>query len=227
MPNALDFCSSDEVFGICPISNDLMKTLCVENNNTLALGTSDLINTGDTCLSDVALLLLPSTKRANNSRFEYIACKQHTKYAILPVQTSEEKALFEDILVDNYQSSAEPNWSQFASRWNSSADGIAIFYKTPEHLKLYYNICQENKIVAKAKAKYSTIIQKVRSVISETMIPQSVPPAINLPGRSNNTTVPFNRIPVKNQQIQSNVLSPLYLSSIQQERIPLQVACDS
>ncbi|KAG2210998.1 hypothetical protein INT47_000158 [Mucor saturninus] len=169
-PNALDFCGSDEVFGICPISNDLMETLCVENNNTLTLGTIDLINTGKTCLSD---------------------------YAILPVHTSEEKALFEDILVDNYQSSAEPNWSQFASRWNTSADGIAIFYKTPEHLKLYYNICQENKIVAKAKAKHSTIIQKVRSVISETMISQSIPPAINLPGRSNNTTVPFNRILVK------------------------------
>ena len=61
MPNALDFCGSDEVFGICPISNDQMETLCVENINTLAPGTSDLINTGDTCLSDVALLLLPST----------------------------------------------------------------------------------------------------------------------------------------------------------------------
>ncbi|KAG2193544.1 hypothetical protein INT47_010322 [Mucor saturninus] len=76
--NELDFCNSDEVFGIYPIYNDVMETLRVEKSDTLVSSSSSVSKSDILYLSDAALLLLAFTKRERNSRSEYIARKQAT-----------------------------------------------------------------------------------------------------------------------------------------------------
>ncbi|KAG2191090.1 hypothetical protein INT47_010406, partial [Mucor saturninus] len=231
VPNALDFCSSKEVFGICPISDDEMATLCMEKSNTLPLISSELDISSSSLISDTVLLQLPSTKRVPNNRFEYIARKQQAKFAIVPVHSNEEKALFENILSCNYESSTEPDWSHFASHWNTSADGVSIFYKTPEHLKSYYNICKENNFIANSIQKHRNIIQKVKSVISETMPPQILPQATAILQPSNNIITSPNRllVPTENQSLFINILSngPISQQTIAPRQPILSNSCNT
>lgn len=103
------------------------------------------------CLSDTVMLQLPSTKSVPNNRFEYIAHKQQTKFVFDPVHTINQKTFFEDLLTNNFYSTTEPNWHHFASFWNPSATGITVFYKTPEHLKLYHSILNVSAYVLAAQ----------------------------------------------------------------------------
>ncbi|KAI7872241.1 uncharacterized protein EV154DRAFT_570498 [Mucor mucedo] len=178
-----------------------MVILCIEKNNASSLISSELDSLSSSMVSDTVPLQLPSTKRVRNNRFEYIARKQQAKFAIVPVHSNDEKAIFENMLSCNYESSTEPDWSHFASHWNTSADGVSIFYKTPKHLKSYHIICKENKFIANSIQKHRNIMQKVKSVISETMQPQVLPQANPLLQPSNNIVTSPNRllVPTSNQ----------------------------
>lgn len=61
-----------------------------------------------------------------NFRHAYLAQQQGTKYAVVSIHTTAEKALFKKMI----QGGAEfPDWTKGAKAWNREANGQDIFYK--------------------------------------------------------------------------------------------------
>ncbi|KAK2467284.1 hypothetical protein APHAL10511_000833 [Amanita phalloides] len=69
--------------------------------------------------------------------YRYIAERQGTMMAVLPVHTRAERDLFQLLTHSSplfLQSNNQPNWSALAAVWAGHADGKNIFYKMPFHL---------------------------------------------------------------------------------------------
>ena len=76
---------------------------------------------------------------AEDGRFRhaYFAQQQGTKYAVISIHTSAEKALFKKLMQESptfNQTNATPDWKQGAAVWNREANGKEIFYKVPSEL---------------------------------------------------------------------------------------------
>lgn len=67
--------------------------------------------------------------------------RQGTRYAVLPVHTRAERALFRTILesLQLNQSPSDRDWITFARRWSSNANGQSIFYKVSPSLVIESN----------------------------------------------------------------------------------------
>jgi len=65
-------------------------------------------------------------------RHAYLAQQQGTKYAVISIHTSAEKALFKKLMQENpifNQTNTTPDWKQCTTVWNREANGKEIFYK--------------------------------------------------------------------------------------------------
>ncbi|KAJ3124654.1 hypothetical protein HK098_000939 [Nowakowskiella sp. JEL0407] len=73
-------------------------------------------------------------------RFQRLATIQGTRYAVLPVHTVAEQALFKSLLPAFMELSdfSGVDWQMFAAEWSSKCDGQSIFYKLAEHLDNHY-----------------------------------------------------------------------------------------
>ncbi|KAG2210022.1 hypothetical protein INT47_003458 [Mucor saturninus] len=66
-----------------------------------------------------------------------------------------------------------PNFYTIAISWNSSTkenmelgvDGTTIFYKTPEHLKLYFSQWKKNRAAAESRSTFMKILKNVQANI--------------------------------------------------------------
>ncbi|KAG2216099.1 hypothetical protein INT45_001361 [Circinella minor] len=90
-------------------------------------------------------LFLPdgSTSNLLNKRYKFLAQKQGTKYAVTPIHTPQELEKFRKFIKEPAKGSISANqWVDLSIQWNKSisqpVDGVVIFYKTPEHLKIHY-----------------------------------------------------------------------------------------
>ncbi|KAF9231665.1 hypothetical protein BU15DRAFT_68145 [Melanogaster broomeanus] len=93
--------------------------------------------------------------REQKIRHKYVAERQGTLVAVLPIHTRDERDLFQllahssPLFMDHAR---QPHWTALASIWASHANGKTIFYKLPEHLKAYYqtwtDFCNEQNTVA-------------------------------------------------------------------------------
>jgi hypothetical protein len=74
----------------------------------------------------------PNFARDKKIRHRYLAQQQKTRMAILPVHTTEERALFR-LLVQRsdglFSGPNQPNWVAVAVEWNKASNGVHIFYK--------------------------------------------------------------------------------------------------
>lgn len=78
----------------------------------------------------------PQFAQAQKMRHQYLASKQLTKFAVLPVHTREEKSLFRMFVGDPkglFSGPHEPKWLALTAKWSSHADGRNIFYKVLCH----------------------------------------------------------------------------------------------
>ncbi|KAM5545887.1 hypothetical protein V8D89_000013 [Ganoderma adspersum] len=75
-------------------------------------------------------------------RNTYLAQRQGTRYAVLPVHTSKERSIFHSLVSTSasFKTRAQPDWHMLAVEWSGQANGRDIFYKLPEHLKSYFKI---------------------------------------------------------------------------------------
>ncbi|KAG2206970.1 hypothetical protein INT47_008439 [Mucor saturninus] len=82
---------------------------------------------------------------SQNFIYRCLANKQSTLFAVVPVHTKEEILLYDKLVSTHKEylyvniNRSIPDFNSFAKIWSSFADGVKIFYKTPEHLKLYFN----------------------------------------------------------------------------------------
>ena len=105
--NGDNYVRSTEVFGILPLPDNFRDNLGM-------------------------LVYHPHFAKDKNIRHHYLAIKQNTRMAVLPIHTKPERALFR-LLVANAQGlfsgNRQPNWQVLASQWASHSDGLHIFYK--------------------------------------------------------------------------------------------------
>ncbi|KAI7890902.1 uncharacterized protein EV154DRAFT_478767 [Mucor mucedo] len=63
----------------------------------------------------------------------------------------------------------------FAKIWSAFADGKEIYYKTPEHIKIYFNKRTEASVFNDSIALNQNICQSIRSVLGRPeRMPESV-----------------------------------------------------
>jgi hypothetical protein len=85
---------------------------------------------------------------AHKIRHSRLAKLQNVRFAVLPVHTIEEQALFKKLMlserpgrrgniVSDSQGMNDDEWSRFAKKWTTFCDGITIFYKQTQHLRQY------------------------------------------------------------------------------------------
>ncbi|KAG6894804.1 hypothetical protein C0992_004572, partial [Termitomyces sp. T32_za158] len=120
--NGNNFVRSTEVFGILPLPPDFRMKLGM-------------------------LVYHSQFAREGKIRHDYLAQRQNTRMAILPIHTQHERGLFRLLMAKSdgpFSGRSEPNWICLAEEWNGHANGSTIFYKLPEHLKTYWKKWQEN-----------------------------------------------------------------------------------
>ena len=64
-------------------------------------------------------------------RNTYLARRQGTRYAVLPVHTAKERSLFHSLVHTStaFKTSGQPNWHMLAIEWSGHANGKTVFYK--------------------------------------------------------------------------------------------------
>lgn len=74
----------------------------------------------------------PGFAEKKKTKHTYLAKKQNTRVAVLPIHTKAERWLFAFLVSDThglFSGRNEPNWEAVAVRWAGHSDGITIFYK--------------------------------------------------------------------------------------------------
>jgi hypothetical protein len=94
-------------------------------------------------------LHLSKLKGKCNNVYSYLAAAQHTKFAVTPLHTKEEYALYTEVVAWGGEQwcpqSGKPVFHKFATWWSSQANGINIFYKLPEHLSAHHKQWVESR----------------------------------------------------------------------------------
>jgi hypothetical protein len=86
-------------------------------------------------------LPLVSLSGARTNRYHFLAKALNTKFALTPLHTNEEYALFNKALRTGGPFSAAngpPDFMKMAQWWSTKVDGKTIFYKFKEHLQSHY-----------------------------------------------------------------------------------------
>ncbi|KAG6877083.1 hypothetical protein C0992_010900, partial [Termitomyces sp. T32_za158] len=141
--NSNNFIRSTEVFGILPLPLDFRLNLGM-------------------------LVYHPEFAKERRIRQQYLAQRQDTRMAILPIHTRDERGLFKLLMAQSIAN--EPNWVRVAGDWNGHANGLTIFYKLPEHLKAYWKKWQENtnekNSISINQAAFNTIVRALSLPLS-------------------------------------------------------------
>ncbi|CEP10125.1 hypothetical protein [Parasitella parasitica] len=179
--NALHYLGSEEVFGICPLPDNEMDSLGIEKMQTSTELTT-CTNDDSTVpkLEDTALLRIGTTSRSSSSRYIFVAKSQGTRYAVLSVHTLKEKLEFNRILEADFKSpNTVLNFNNFARSFNSKADGLKIFYKTPDHLEKYYRQYLTQAASKSTSQRFQAVFKKVRDEIVQVNQPTSLLNAVS------------------------------------------------
>jgi hypothetical protein len=138
----ISFVSSGETVGVCPLPDSLRESLGMRKAAARTLQAS--------YSSVTELSAFSSLRRAGNTndeKYQYLAEKQGTRFAIVPAHTMQEYELFK-FQQRQLFSGREPDWIEFAKVWSNHANGRDIFYKTPEHLKSHSNKWDDSRTFA-------------------------------------------------------------------------------
>ncbi|KAG0702960.1 hypothetical protein DFH29DRAFT_998915 [Suillus ampliporus] len=78
--------------------------------------------------------------KENKIRYEHLGWMQGTRFAVLPVHSREERALFQAYAESSllFSGPQQPDFVALASHMNAHADGVHVFYKLPKHMRTHY-----------------------------------------------------------------------------------------
>ena len=218
--NALKYRESKEVYGICPLPTDELIRLKIERRDGFDEEDGEEKYLTIPKLEDSVFLSIESTLRATHNRYNYIANKQETRYAVITVHTMEEVTLFSQLLSQLFQANSKPNFDLLEAKWNVLVDGINIFYKTPEHLEKHYNHWKEQETAKKTHVAHYNIILTIQSKIRSTNVPHSL-----LPARSPTLPSYENIVSMQNiRPIQIMAMPPIQDRNIPSIAMPTPIA---
>jgi hypothetical protein len=114
------------------------------------------------------------------TQYTFLATKQNSTIAIMPVHTPDEINHFRRMMLQFSSNAVEPNWRELSRLWCEQADGSRLFYKTPEHLRSYYLSWQETGVATSSVALNYDVVQPMRQqLIASSRIQEA--PAPQLP----------------------------------------------
>ncbi|KAH8068402.1 hypothetical protein BXZ70DRAFT_1069038 [Cristinia sonorae] len=130
-------------------------------------------------------------------RHRELALRQNTRYAVLPIHTAAERALFRFMITqlgssrkENGTSTTAPNWHVMATQWSAHCDGRTIFYKLPEHLRAHWkgwmDIVNEKSSITISQAMYD----EMKSALAPSMVNVNSIPAIQPTATSKQVLAP-------------------------------------
>ncbi|KAI8136730.1 hypothetical protein BJV82DRAFT_675742 [Fennellomyces sp. T-0311] len=165
--NALQLKMPAETFGIASFPSNVADDISIQKSSP------DQVEPSGDHYTDPMLALKLSMRQAlpvgetGNSRgrmYKYIASRLQTLHAVTPVHTSQEFALFTSITPQTSTNFAQRiDWKGQARLWNRShANGIDIFYKTPEILKTHYNTWCTSQTAIRTIASHDIEVQIMR-----------------------------------------------------------------
>ncbi|KAI8639333.1 hypothetical protein BD408DRAFT_446086 [Parasitella parasitica] len=110
--------------------------------------------------------------------YQFLSSCQGTLYAVAAVHTNEENFLFETLLkTQNHEdtqiyqpfNAKKPDFHLFAFIWNTKycLANSNIYYKTPGHLRAYYNIVEDREKYGNTVLKNIAISQSVRALVED------------------------------------------------------------
>lgn len=105
--NGNKYLESEESFGVLPIAEDIQTKLGM-------------------------LAYHPGYATTMKIRYPYLAARQGTRTAVVPIHTKAERILFKMLIHETnglFAGKREPNWDTVAVRWAGHSDGVNIFYK--------------------------------------------------------------------------------------------------
>lgn len=162
--NGMNYEKTTEIFGILPIPRSLKNETGMQDYN-------------------------PALLTVQKSRHNFLAKAHATLFAVLPVHTREEKALYSALVRTSSHfdtGKKEPNWTAIAMEWTSHCDGVKIFYKVPkllpdlpfrvlirgqsqlpEHLKNYFKDWKKTRNISNSIETHKDTYDTIRSMILE------------------------------------------------------------
>ncbi|KAG0161877.1 hypothetical protein DFQ30_005104, partial [Apophysomyces sp. BC1015] len=105
---------SEETFGIISFARSLAEDLHVEVKNRDGQNTSQVDASLSVRISTYLVLQSVSMNNAKGQMYKYLAEKQGTKYAVVPVHTPEEFALFRHIMDQDHDTQCPEDWLEMA-----------------------------------------------------------------------------------------------------------------
>ncbi|KAG2223600.1 hypothetical protein INT45_001682 [Circinella minor] len=193
--NAIFFEPSKEVFGISPLQENLAKELGIEvvsSDENIQANNVDFSMIINSILETSALLTFAgSTLATKGARYRFIAQKQWTKFAILPVHTKRENDLFDEKMKTTYKN-CTIDWMKFAKNWSTYVNGEDIFYKTLEHLRSYNGKYEQLRTALLSMTMNSESRKEVHDIVSsedrKRKAPSANKPSTNKVPRYENMT---------------------------------------
>jgi hypothetical protein len=85
----------------------------------------------------------PTFAEEINARHDHLAKHQHTRIAVLPIHTVQERALYRALTKlesGHFGGPRQPNWIAVSSDWSQYCNGVDIFYKVV-HSCIYVHWC--------------------------------------------------------------------------------------
>ena len=192
----LNFEQTNKTFGVVDIPRTFGNSIGIRPTESLAPKKVKITKGRMTELASLPVVELPKIGySANKFKYKYLSNCQGTLYAVTAVHTKEEVCLFETLINTQGQESTsiyqpfdseKPNFELFALTWNSKhcQHDTNIYYKTPGHLKSYFNILEDRKKYGNTVLKNIEISQSVR-VLAESpsrfirsipALPKPIPP---------------------------------------------------
>jgi hypothetical protein len=93
--------------------------------------------------TEINPLPLVNLSGARTNRYDFLATAQDTKFALVPIHTNEEYALFNKAVRPGGKfaaSNGPPDFKEMAKWWSGKVNGKKIFFKIPEHLQNHYKV---------------------------------------------------------------------------------------
>ncbi|KAG0178868.1 hypothetical protein DFQ29_002903 [Apophysomyces sp. BC1021] len=179
--------SSNETFGIVSFARNLAEDLHIDiedrdNQHISQVGPS--LSVG---MSTYFVLQSTSTNNPKGQMYKYLAEKQVTKYAVVPVHTPEEFSLFKQLMDRYHGAQLHADWKEMAKSWNTDhTNGVTIFYKTPENLKAHCGVWDERRVANDSIAGSADICEVMREQLqspgrARAIIPAQIPSSAEVP----------------------------------------------
>jgi hypothetical protein len=163
---------SNEVFGICPLPLEVSVALGHQRRSEADI---NVVEVESAALLSILHLLQHSTRQI--SQYNFLALRQQSIFAILPVHTHEEQELFMTIYRDRYVQDVTPNWLDFVKVWSTHANGTTIFYKTSESLKTFFDTWKKTRATANTLHQHRELVSATRRRIQAVSRHQLAPPS--------------------------------------------------